>query len=503
MSRPFQIPLAATLAFLLVIVALLFAGGIVVRSILGASFRDAERIRSARIHVAEMLKEQLDEETGVRGYAAARIPILLSAYYDGRSKLPSSMSRVRAEIKALKAQGALPALDDAVRVNHRWLRAVAVPLIERRRVHAGVELRGKTLVDRFRSDAAKIDAAFARRGAAFDRQAQAAVAWVGVLALASVLAVVLAAVIFTVQQYRLAVRLERERAESERERRRSEDVQAAYEAEKRVADTLQAAFSQRVFPALPTVSFSATYLPATEEARIGGDWYDALQLPNDRVLLAIGDVAGHGIDAVVAMSTARQLMIGSALLDPTPARVLERVNAELVRGNSPIITGISAVIDTKTYEFAYAAAGHPPPVLFEPGRRARILDSGSLPLGVAASTVYQTRRLQAVSGAIIVLYTDGAVEHTRNILAGEATLLDAVESAVERPLSDAATAIRERIFGDRAATDDVAILVIRIGDSRAGVSAAEEANQAAFSVGAEPGKLSEAELQPSAFRRIA
>ena len=463
--RRVQTPLVVTLAFSLIVVGLLVASGLFLRSIVGTSFRDTDLIRAARAHVANMLKEQLDEETGVRGYAAARVAILLAPYYDGRAKLPASLKRVGSDLYTLNMKQALTALRDAVTTNRRWLHRVAFPLILTRRSQPLLELHGKSLVDRFRSDAAAIDARLARRGALVKVRAQTAVAWVGDFALAAILAVVLAAMLFSVQQYRLGVRLERQRAESEHARRKTAEVQAAYWAEKRIADILQQAFSERLFPVLPAASFSATYVPASEHAKIGGDWYDALQLSEDRVLLAIGDVTGHGVEAVVAMNKARQLLISCALRDATPARVLGCLNFELVGAKSPIITAVSGVIDTRTREFAYASAGHPPPVLYEPGRGARLLDFGSLPLGVALKTEYRTERLQTVPGAMIVLFTDGVIEHSRDLAQGEATLLEAVESAAQRAAADPAKMILDSIFRHRKVADDVAILAVHLSEA--------------------------------------
>lgn len=502
MSRGrFQTPLASTLGFSLVVVGLLVAGGIFVRSIVGASFRDAERIRTARVHVADMLRQQLDEETGVRGYSAVPNPILLAPYYDGRAKLPASFNRVRLDIEDLQLIHALRPLRDAVNTNRNWLHQVAFPLIFVRGKHTRLELHGKVLVDRFRYDALAIDAALARRAAFLDARAQVAVLWVGGFALGATLAVVSAALVFTVQQYRLGVRLERERAESEQERRKSAEIRAAYETEKRIADTLQEALSERLFPPLPRVSFSATYVPATEETKIGGDWYDALPLSEGRVFLAIGDVTGHGIEAAVAMNKARLLLISCALLDTDPGEVLQRTNFELVSRQSPIITAVSALLDTRTYEFAYAAAGHPPPVLVEPGRRARLLKCGSLPLGILPTSNYQTHRLQTVPGAMIVLYTDGVVEYSRDLPAGEAALLEAVESAAELPKGQVAKAIRESIFRRGEIADDVAILTIRLWDAPGDASLTGEVGETTFAAGVRTGKVFASE--PSALRRIA
>jgi serine phosphatase RsbU (regulator of sigma subunit) len=464
-------PIALTLAFMVLVVALLVEAGIFVRGTVRASFRDAEGIRAARMHVADLLGDQLDEETGVRGYAAAREPILLSPYYAGRSRMSVSVARVRSDLERSNVPAAMPALTDAVDANRRWLREIAFPLILAHGPDARLQLQGKALVDRFRADGIAIDAALARRGAFIDGRAQGAVFAVGALALSSILAVAIAALIFSVQQYRLGERLERERAKSEVERRRLAEARAAYVAEKRIADTLQQAFSERLFPDLPTMSISATYLPATEESKVGGDWYDALQLPGDRVMLVIGDVTGHGIDAVVAMNKARQLLIGSALLDANPSAVLGRANLELARGKSALITAICAVVDTRTHEFSYATAGHPPPVLLEPGGRAKLLEFGSLPLGVAAETEYVTRSVQTGPGAMIVLYTDGVIEHSRDLASGEAVLLEAIESAATVPRGQAAKAIRDGIFSRRKITDDIAILTVRLWEASAPATA--------------------------------
>jgi serine phosphatase RsbU (regulator of sigma subunit) len=448
-----------------ILTVLLIAGGLYVRSVVSTAFRDAERIRDARAHVNDMLRHQLDEETGVRGYAASRLPVLLQAYYGGRSNLPLDFQRVRLELEALKADEALRVLRDAEVTNYRWVHEVAFPLIQSPGSHAAIELLGKTLVDRFRVDASTIYANLTRRTGLVNARTRRALVSVGAFAVAAIAVVVSASLLFLIQQNRLSLRLEQQRAEAERERRMSVDVRSAYETEKRLADTLQEALSQRDFPELPTVSFSATYIPATQESRVGGDWYDALLLSEGKVLVAIGDVTGHGIDAVVAMNRARQLLTRSALLDADPAAVLRRANAELVSFGSPIITAISGVVNTHTFEFAYAVAGHPPPVLFEPGRGARLLKFGSLPLGVATTSNYQTNVVRTVAGAMIVLYTDGMIEYSRDIAAGEAALLAAVESAATRPRGQAADAIRASIFRSQEIADDVALMTIRLWDA--------------------------------------
>src|SRR5581483_8386217 len=119
---------------------------------------------------------------------------------------------------------------------------------------------------------------------------------------------------------------------------------------------------------------------------------------------------------------------------------------------------------------SYAAAGHPAPVLVEPGSRPRLLDVGSLPLGIAGDTVYRAHEVETVPGAMLVFYTDGAIEYSRDVVRGEADLLDAIAAVARDPQADAARAIYDRIFKHHRVADDVAILTVRFAPAPAAIS---------------------------------
>ena len=344
MTRRIYIPLVLTLVFLALVAVVLVLAGHQVSKTIEEAFSGAGDVRAARITVARTISLQLDEETGVRGYATVRQRILLQPYYSARAALPVSFARLRQVLTDLKMPGTRAVLEDAVRTNRRWVAVVAYPVITFRRVPARVQLRGKRLVDRFRTDLDFVENSLAARANQAQRRAQQAIYGVTLFAIGAVAAVIVAATLFAIQQYRLAVRLERTRERAEEERRRAAESRSAYEAEKRIADTLQGAFTQNLLPRMARVLFSATYLPAAEEARIGGDWYDVLELTEYRVLLTIGDVTGHGIDAAVAMNRARQLLISCALVDPNPGAILERANADLFRKASPLITAVTGIV---------------------------------------------------------------------------------------------------------------------------------------------------------------
>lgn len=238
------------------------------------------------------------------------------------------------------------------------------------------------------------------------------------------------------------------------------EMKHLYELEKSVADKLRRGFAQRALPSLPGVSLSATYAPATEDTRVGGDWYDAIELPDGRLFFAIGDVAGHGIDAAIAMNRARYAVLSSAVREANPALVLQSVNEELMRDHALMLTALAGVVDPRTFDISYSNAGHPPGILMEPGAAPRFLEIEGPPLSVVDTPQYSTFHVRTVPGALLVMYTDGAIEHTKNILEGQALMLAATASLAGRPHHDAAAHIRDRLFGGQTAADDVAIMTI-------------------------------------------
>ena len=460
--RPVR-PLVVTAVLLLVALPILVGGGFFVRGLVDASFHTAEAVSAARALSFEALRYQLDEETGIRGYAATRQRLFLQPYRESRPKLDTTLVRLRGALSGLGLADGASAVDEAGATNREWLRRVAQPLLADPRDPLPIQRDGKLLVDRFRAQLARIDTALAGKERALDAETQTAIDRINVLVLTAMVLIAAFGLGLGIVQSRTSGRL----AAKERE---AAALRVAYETEKRVADTLQDAFLQKPLPALTGVAFSATYVPATEEAKVGGDWYEGVELPGDRVMFAIGDVAGHGLEAAVAMNRARQALVSAALVDPDPAAMLDRVNGDLLRQAARMVTAVCGYADSRSFEFTYASAGHPPPVLLEPGRPPRMLECGGLPMGVMEVPGYRTFTVQSVPGAMLVLYTDGALEHSRDVLEGETMLLAAVERAVASSAVEPATAIRDNIFAGRNVGDDVAILTISFVKRPAGTT---------------------------------
>jgi len=230
----------------------------------------------------------------------------------------------------------------------------------------------------------------------------------------------------------------------------------ALERTQRAVDTLQEAFIPRELPQTAFVRFDAAYLASENEARVGGDWYDAFVLDDGTIVFSIGDVAGHGLDAAVAMANIRQAVLGASVDTGDPAEVLAKVNRIVCFQRSIIASAIVGFIrDGRVF---FASAGHPPAVLADP-TGARLLPHGGLSLGVDAQARYSNVAFSPAVGNLLVLYTDGLTEARRQVAAAEEQLLAASRKAANSTMS--AADIRDAVLGDTRPGDDIAIMTLR------------------------------------------
>jgi anti-anti-sigma factor len=164
-------------------------------------------------------------------------------------------------------------------------------------------------------------------------------------------------------------------------------------------------------PLLPDVRLSGSYHPATSARSAGGDWYDAVPLGHGRLALVIGDAVGHGVPAAAAMSRLRGAMRASALRDPAPSAVLAALDDFAAQMDD--VQGASvfyAVLDAATGALAFAAAGHPAPLLVHADGTTGFLPvTARPPLGTLPGIPTPVARATLEPGSTLVLYSDGAV----------------------------------------------------------------------------------------------
>jgi CHASE3 domain sensor protein len=408
-----------------------------------------QHVRSAQLLNTRLLRLQLDEETGVRGYLATGDRSFLQPYQEAKGAFDVELESLRAVLEQL-APAVVAVIDDQKMTHRRWLEGVVEPLVVNPKRSSSLELQreGKRLIDHFRNDneivARELSNTAERSDAAADD-------------LVNTIIVIGVAVGTTLLSVSWWIGSRHQRLEKNLE------VQTAfYDRERDIADALQRALIPSELPSIPGLLLHARYRPAEEASRVGGDWYDAFALSDGRIFISLGDVMGHGIVAVEMMSRFRNAIIAAAMRETDPGAVLTAANRSLlqIRTSEPVIgSAVCGVIDPITREIAYATAGHPPPILVLPGRGAHLLAHDSVLLGLQ-DHVFQTHVAHAIGSALLVFYTDGLIEFTRDIVAGETRLLEAAREVASRDVENPALAIKDQILGGAAPSDDVAILTV-------------------------------------------
>ncbi|MPY34717.1 SpoIIE family protein phosphatase [Streptomyces adustus] len=184
-----------------------------------------------------------------------------------------------------------------------------------------------------------------------------------------------------------------------------------YGHEASVADTLQHTMLPPSLPEPTGVRLASRYLPASKTAQVGGDWYDAIPLPGNRIALVVGDVMGHSMTSAAIMGQLRTIVQTLAGLDLPPDEVLHHLDEQAQRlGSDHIATCLYVIYDPISQRMLMANAGHPPALLLQPDGRVEVLKvPPGAPLGVGG-VAFESVDLPAPKGATLLQYTDGLVE---------------------------------------------------------------------------------------------
>ena len=236
-----------------------------------------------------------------------------------------------------------------------------------------------------------------------------------------------------------------------------------YSREQHVAETLQRAFLNEELPQTDTLQFNAMYQGAQVGSALGGDWYDAFSV-GGRIVMTIGDVTGKGVDAARLMVQLRQWIHMAAVVSTDTAEMMTLLNRALImEGREELATAFIGVIDDEGRRIAYTSAGHPPPFVKRTGGLpAPLPGTAGVPLGATTDPGYGAYSASLDDATLMVFYTDGLTEVDRDPIGGEA--------AVERLLAGdeilfAANPARyvSRLIAGKAASDDMAVLTVRLG----------------------------------------
>jgi PAS domain S-box-containing protein len=244
---------------------------------------------------------------------------------------------------------------------------------------------------------------------------------------------------------------------------RSIETARLYERERRIAMTLQAASLPTSLPTSPVFHIDAEYRPGKAEATIGGDWFDAFILGNGRIVLTVGDVLGNGLHAAVTMTKLRQAMQSAAMVQADPNVMLDVADATLrLHASDGYATAIAAIYDPDAHRTVIASAGHPGPVLRHGDGAITSFMSPGLLLGMRDGTDTIITEIPTPPGSLLVFFTDGLTEATRDDDEGNRRLQAALNAPEIIASEHPARAIVEHVLRGENAGDDIAVLTLQI-----------------------------------------
>ena len=178
-----------------------------------------------------------------------------------------------------------------------------------------------------------------------------------------------------------------------------------------VAATLQRFLLPERLPELAGLQLAAAYRPAEQEVQVGGDWYDVLELPDGRVAVSVGDVAGQGLTSALVMGQLRTAVRAYGLEGLPPREAVDALDDLVSRmSGGSLSTLFLGYLDVATGTLQWCSAGHPPPAVLHEGAASWLAGEVTPPLGAGFGVPAVDNTSVLPEGAHLVLYTDGLVE---------------------------------------------------------------------------------------------
>jgi serine phosphatase RsbU (regulator of sigma subunit) len=240
-----------------------------------------------------------------------------------------------------------------------------------------------------------------------------------------------------------------------------------YERQRNIAETFQRSFLPAELPVVPGLELAIRYRAALMEAEVGGDFYDAFRLDDDKVGILVADVSGKGLSAAVYTAMGKYMIRAYSMENLSPSLVLEKFNKAFAKHapSGMFVTMFYAVLDGGTHTLTFSNAGQEQPMFYS--KRLGALDKLEVSgpgLGAALEAGYAERTIVLEPGDMGLVYTDGATDVRRG---GEFFGFERLESLFRANLDgsadEAAEAMLRAVFeyGEGRLSDDVAILVLK------------------------------------------
>ena len=234
---------------------------------------------------------------------------------------------------------------------------------------------------------------------------------------------------------------------------------ARFELEHSIAITLQSTLLPKQLKLITDVDLAAHYSPGTRELSVGGDWYDVIELSEERFLLVVGDVVGHGIESAAAMGKLATATRALAQVEDAPAALLRQLDRVASADASTQFASMAIVlVDRRAGELRYSLAGHPAPLLKHADGSMQSLDAArSIPLGGLA--VDRPEHALPFYGQVsILLYTDGLTERRAEHIDMRIALLRSAFQQTKVPINDLPRALIAEMMSGGDQNDDIAVL---------------------------------------------
>lgn len=243
-------------------------------------------------------------------------------------------------------------------------------------------------------------------------------------------------------------------------------VRERLETEVQLARQIQQTFIPGVLPTHPNWQIAARWRTARQ---VGGDFYDVIELPNDRLGIFIADVADKGMPAALFMALTRTLVRAAVFETSSPAEALRRVNDFLLPDTQQgmFVTAVYGELDLARGTFTYVNAGHNPPLWARSDGRLEKLTRTAIALGVMEQPLVEERTLSLLPGDTMFLYTDGLTEafSPEGDLFGEVRLYEVVASLKAGTAEEVIQSIEEclnRFINPLPLGDDLTMMAIRM-----------------------------------------
>jgi phosphoserine phosphatase RsbU/P len=242
-------------------------------------------------------------------------------------------------------------------------------------------------------------------------------------------------------------------------------VRERLETEVQLARQIQQTFLPSILPNHPNWQIATRWRTARQ---VGGDFYDLIELPNNKLGIFIADVADKGMPAALFMAVTRTLVHAAVIETQSPAEALARVNRLLLPDTQQgmFVTAVYGELDVETGLFTYVNAGHNPPFLLNANGEIEKLTRTAIALGVMEDGKIEQKTIQLDVGDTLLLYTDGLTEafSPSGDLFGETRLMDVMKALQLNTANDTIVAIEECLneFIDvDPLSDDMTMLAIR------------------------------------------